>query len=218
MSSNVGAGFESFVYRSSGGVEAQSDPAEVSARPAPPQKTSGTEDKPKGEAELARLISQARAEGVRAGEQQARAGSEATLVEQRKQIEQVLSAFALERSEYYAKAERELVQLALAIASRILHRESQIDRMVVAGLAKVMLEKMRQDTKIKVRVHPGEASSWRRYFQDNESLEILEDATLAPQDCKLETELGVADLGLDAQLKEVEQGFFDLLALKPASK
>jgi flagellar assembly protein FliH len=173
---------------------------------------------PNCEAELARLVAQARAEGVRAAEQQARALDEETLLEQRKQINMVLSAFALERSEYYVKAERELVQLALAIASRILHRESQVDRMVVAGLAKVMLEKMRQDTKVKVRVHPGEASSWRHYFQDNESLEVVEDATLAPKDCRLETELGVADLGLDAQLKEVEQGFFDLLALKPAPK
>jgi flagellar assembly protein FliH len=32
----------------------------------------------------------------------------------------------------------------------------------------------------------------------------------------LETELGSANFGLDTQLKEVEQGFFDLLALRPA--
>jgi hypothetical protein len=34
----------------------------------------------------------------------------------------------------------------------------------------------------------------------------------------LETELGDAHFGLDRQLKEVEQGFFDLLALRPASR
>jgi flagellar assembly protein FliH len=39
-----------------------------------------------------------------------------------------------------------------------------------------------------------------------------------PKACLLETELGVADLGLDAQLKEVEQGFFDLLAQRPEAK
>jgi flagellar assembly protein FliH len=31
----------------------------------------------------------------------------------------------------------------------------------------------------------------------------------------LETELGTTNFGLDTQLKEVEQGFFDLLALRP---
>jgi flagellar assembly protein FliH len=34
----------------------------------------------------------------------------------------------------------------------------------------------------------------------------------------LQTELGSANFSLDAQLKEVEQGFFDLLALRPASR
>jgi hypothetical protein len=30
--------------------------------------------------------------------------------------------------------------------------------------------------------------------------------------------LGVANMGLEAQLKEVEQGFFDLLARRPEAK
>jgi flagellar assembly protein FliH len=34
-------------------------------------------------------------------------------------------------------------------------------------------------------------------------------------DCLLETELGVANFGLDTQLKEIEKGFFDLMALRP---
>ena len=46
----------------------------------------------------------------------------------------------------------------------------------------------------------------------------VEDAELSEHDCLLETELGVANFGLDMQLKEVEQGFFDLLALKPVNR
>ncbi len=34
----------------------------------------------------------------------------------------------------------------------------------------------------------------------------------------VETELGSANFGLDTQLKEVEQGFFDLLALRPVKR
>jgi flagellar assembly protein FliH len=47
---------------------------------------------------------------------------------------------------------------------------------------------------------------------------VVEDLTLEPKACVLETELGSANLGLDAQLKEVEQGFFDLLARRPETK
>ena len=46
---------------------------------------------------------------------------------------------------------------------------------------------------------------------------MTEDPQLSDQDCVLETELGSANFGLDTQLKEVEQGFFDLLALRPAN-
>ena len=41
------------------------------------------------------------------------------------------------------------------------------------------------------------------------------DATLGPGHCILETELGSTDLTLESQLKEIEQGFFDLLAQRP---
>jgi flagellar biosynthesis/type III secretory pathway protein FliH len=34
----------------------------------------------------------------------------------------------------------------------------------------------------------------------------------------LETELGITDLSLETQLKEIEQGLFDLLAQRPGAK
>jgi flagellar assembly protein FliH len=170
------------------------------------------------ETELKRLLSEARAEGLREGEQQTRALLSEELTLQRKLVTDALAGLEHDRNEYFSKVEIELVHIALAVAARILHRESQIDRMVVAGLVKVMLEKLQQGTKVKVRVRPDDASNWRHYFQDNENLEVVEDSSLAAQECKLETELGIADLGLDAQLKEVEQGFFDLLAQKPQPK
>jgi flagellar assembly protein FliH len=50
------------------------------------------------------------------------------------------------------------------------------------------------------------------------TIAIIEDAQLSPEDCILETDLGSANFSIDAQLKEVEQGFFDLLAQRPAIK
>jgi flagellar assembly protein FliH len=90
--------------------------------------------------------------------------------------------------------------------------------MVVAGLVKLMNERLQQKTKIIVHIRPEDAESWRHYFRDNVNVQVVEDFTLEPKACLLETELGIADLGLDAQLKEVEQGFFDLLAQRPEAK
>jgi flagellar assembly protein FliH len=61
----------------------------------------------------------------------------------------------------------------------------------------------------------------KTYFagQPNMSrVEVIADDKLSDLDCVVETELGSANFGLDTQLKEVERGFFDLLALRPAKR
>jgi flagellar biosynthesis/type III secretory pathway protein FliH len=168
--------------------------------------------------ETSRLIAEARAEGVAQGALQAATRFEEELALQRKRVADLVLDFRVQSAEYYSKVEIEVVQLSLAIAAKILHRESQVDRMVVAGLVKVMLERFQQNTKVVVRVRPEDSEGWTHYFRDHSNLQIVEDPTLEPKACLLETELGVANLALDAQLKEVEQGFFDLLALRPDPK
>ena len=195
-----------------------------------PSPTPPPEERPKEEAitldrvpriseeELSRILAEARAEGMSEGERRARESFAEQLAQERKRVSDAVAAFLEQQSEYYSKVEVELVHFALAIAARILHREAQVDRMVVAGLVKVMLEKLQKGSRVTVRVHPEEAASWRHNFRDNADLEIVEDSSLKAGDCVLETELGTTEMGLDTQLKEVEKGFADLLALRPAPK
>ncbi|MGB8010561.1 MAG: FliH/SctL family protein [Terriglobales bacterium] len=178
-------------------------------------KTANSNKASRSQEETSRLVHEARAEGLAQGLQQAAARYEEDLAQERKRVTDSILEFQRQRAEYYSKVEIELVHLALAVVAKILHRESQIDRMVVAGLVKVMLERLQQNTKVVVRVRPEDAKDWTHYFRDNANLQIVADATLEPKACLLETELGVANMALDAQLKEVEQGFFDLLAQRP---
>jgi len=170
------------------------------------------------EQDASRLVAEARAQGIAEGEQRARAAFEESLAQERKRISDTLTAFQQQRAEYYSKVEIELVHFALGIAAKILHREAQVDRMVVAGLVKVMLDKLQKGSRVVVRLRPEEVGSWRHYFHENPDLQIVEDATLEPRDCVLETELGTTEMGLDAQLKEVEKGFADLLAQRPEAQ
>ena len=188
-------------------------------QPAPEAAKDAADNLPRiNEKELSRLAAEARAEGVREGQDESRKAYEQELAKQQKLLNDALSSFAEQRESYYSKVEPQLVHLALAIAGKILHREAQVDRMVVAGLVKVTLERMQQTTKAIIRIRPEEALSWRHYFNTSPDLEVVEDATLEPNACRIETELGVAEMGLDAQLKEVENGFFDLLAQRPGAQ
>lgn len=164
----------------------------------------------------------ARAEGIREGLQQAQQSLEKELADERAKIAEALRLFGQKTNEYYARAEVEVVHLSLAIAAKILHREAQVDRMLVAALVKVAMEKLQRGTAATVRVHPEEVADWNRYFEGNSSadirVEVTADPSLEVHNCILETELGTTELGLDAQLKEIEQGFFDLLAQRPDNK
>jgi flagellar assembly protein FliH len=192
------------------------------AQPGPDTQTSAESPKDHdnrlriSEKELSRLVSEARAEGFREGQNEARNKCDLEMAAQKQLIDGALASFDQERAAYYSRVESQLVHLALAIAAKILHREAQVDRMVVAGLVKVVLERMQQTTKAVIRIRPEEALSWRHYFNTNPDLEIVEDASLEPNACRIETELGIAEMGLEAQLKEVEAGFFDLLAQRPS--
>jgi flagellar assembly protein FliH len=151
---------------------------------------------------------------------QARQEYEQKLEAARAPIAATLKAFEAERAEYYARVESEVVQLALAIAAKILHREAQVDPMLVATLVRMAMEKMCDGSSVTVKVGLGNGKRWKEFF-DRQSgsarFEVVEDAGLSDKDCVLETELGSTNFGLEAQLKEVEQGFFDLLALRPVT-
>ncbi len=175
-----------------------------------------------GSEDLERCKAEARAEGVREGLLQAQKTFELELAGERAKIEEAIRNFRSQAAQYYARAEVELVQLALAIAAKILHREAQVDPTLVAALVRITLEKLQHGTNVSVCVRPEEVAEWNKYFElhkDGQSrVQVKADPALQPRDCILETELGVTDVGLSSQLKEIEKGFFDLLAQRPDTK
>src|SRR5215831_15902436 len=74
--------------------------------------------------EIARRESAAREAGYREGEAKARAGFEGEISQLRSVIADAVQHFIQEQETYYERIESEVVQLALAIARKIIHRES----------------------------------------------------------------------------------------------
>jgi flagellar biosynthesis/type III secretory pathway protein FliH len=144
---------------------------------------------------LAAALAEAREMGRRQGEIESHAKFEEQLGRERAAVAKALTDFARERARYYRKIEEEAVQLALSIARKVLHREAQ------------------------VAVHPQQAAVWRNYLVTRvgpgELPEIVEDPAMALEQCELRTSMGTAELGLEVQLKEIEQGLMDLLAARP---
>ncbi len=160
-------------------------------------------------------------QGRQSVQQQMRSELDAALAKHRAEMGRALHEFAGERQDYYRRVEGEVVQLALAIARKILHREVQIDPHALAGIVRVTLEKLDTGTKVNLRVHPKEATDWRHYFacqaEDLPTPDVHEDPAIPAGECRIETSLGSTEVGLESQLKEIETGLLDLLAERPGA-
>jgi flagellar assembly protein FliH len=141
---------------------------------------------------------------------------------ERSMLARALTDFASERTAYYSKLEKEAVRLALSIARRVLHREVQVDPLLLMGIVRVALERIEGATGVALLVAPQEAGEWRKYLAawmgPGDLPEIVEDPGMSPKQCALRTSMGTADLSLEAQLKEIELGLMDLLAARPKGK
>jgi len=88
-----------------------------------------------------------------------------------------------------------------------------MDPLLLTGAVRVALGQLSQSTRVRLRVPAGELGLW------TEAMALLPNLALKPTvlagegmrlgDCLIETELGSVDLGIRAQLGEIERGFFD---------
>ena len=93
-----------------------------------------------------------------------------------------------------------------------------MDPLLVSALVQIALTQIKEGSAVTVRVRPEEASLWREQLRApavSAEVTVIEDSDRLPGDCVLETELGSVNFSLDTQLKEVEQGFLDVLARTP---
>ncbi|WP_241654303.1 FliH/SctL family protein [Granulicella sibirica] len=167
---------------------------------------------------MRKRLDTARAEGVAEAEARLRHGYEEQIRAESQRITRAIDEFERSRKEYFSKVELEVVQLALAIAGKILHREAQVDPLLVAAIVQIALGQLKEGSVASIRVRPEDGQRWRSHFASQDfklDVSVVEDRTLQPADCILETELGTVNFSLNLQLKEIEQGFFDVLAQKP---
>jgi flagellar assembly protein FliH len=171
-------------------------------------------------------VEAARQAGSQAGEREGRlaarmemeAESDAAVLREREKLAEAVRQFRVAKERYFADVEQEVVKLALAIAGRVLHREAQIDPLLLAGVVRVALEKMADRSGVVLRVAGADVEAWEGVFraiQASERPRVTEDARLERGECVLETKMGTVELGVQVQLQEIEKGFFDLLNHKP---
>jgi flagellar assembly protein FliH len=134
-------------------------------------------------------------------------------------VQAAIADFQQKQEQYFTDAEAAVVRLALSIAARVLHREAQLDPLLLRGPVRVALEDAQQSAACVLEVSATEVDAWREWLaqagvQVRVQLRSREDAQ--PGHCRLEIDASSADLSVHAQLAEIERGFFDLLQNRPS--
>jgi flagellar assembly protein FliH len=169
------------------------------------------------EQRIAAEIESALAAGRNEGREEVTVEFERRVGTERRKVLRTCDEFRRERETYFATVEAGVVKLALAIAARVLHREVKLDPMLLQAVVKVALAKVMDESDTVLRVPMEDASAWRELMEaeDASVVTVSGDSRLEAGECVLETSVGRVELGVGAQLEEIEKGFFDLLQQRP---
>lgn len=149
--------------------------------------------------------------GERSGFKMAEQKIEAML----KRFSRSLEELALLRKHIVKETERDLVELSLEIARRLVHREIQIDEKIIVTLVRVALEKLNAAGKITILVNPLDQAVVEQQLDalvsERGGSELIVKATpeLNRGDCVIESDSGRIDARISEQFKEVENGLLN---------
>ncbi len=211
--SGGGSGWEEIAPQDNGGDEAHQarsqelgGDGEVEAAPA--------EDASAGREpaiDLDAVRKEAFAEGYSEGE---RAGSQKALRRLQASIEgfgQTVQQLSLLKPKLRTEAEREMVDLSLAVARRVVRRELSVDPATVLGIVRACLEGFERGRPHRVTVSPADLDAVNEYFEEHpvETLEVRADEAISPGGAVFETPQGTIDARIETQLEEIERGLTD---------
>jgi flagellar assembly protein FliH len=169
------------------------------------------------EASVEQRSREAHEAGYREGEAAGRAQANAQVQQLLEKLARSIQEIAEARPKLRAQAESDLLALSLAIARKILHRELSTDPDSIAGLIKVCLDKVRLQEITRIRLHPQHHAAVQQLLaraSNGVQMELLPDPTLQLGGVIIETTRGEFDASVEVQLKEIERGLTDRLALR----
>jgi flagellar assembly protein FliH len=179
--------------------------AQAAVSPSPAPAMSVEQVRVENQAHLAALEREAFAKGYAQGE---RAGLEAggkRAEAMLRRVAQTLTDLAGLRETLIQQTERQMVQLALTIARRIVLREVSLDPELIAAMAHVALKKLGTSSPATIRLNPED---YTVVAHDGErwgggQVTVVPDPAISRGGCLVESEFGRIDASIDRQFDEM---------------
>lgn len=137
-----------------------------------------------------------------------------------KNFEQAKEELEKVRGQIYSRVERETVELALAIARKIVFQEVRTDREVILRVVREALKRTNEAANVKIRINPSDFNILKNNenmfgaeMNSLENLHLIKDDRINDGGCMIETEMGEIDARIETQLRAVEDEFRNELKL-----
>lgn len=120
------------------------------------------------------------------------------------QLSKTLGELVSVRTDVARKTERQLVQLALAIARRVVGRELNADRELLVAMARVAIDRIGGSGSATIKLHPTDYAFVVRNGTEQQGPVRLEaDPQVCPGGCQVHSEFGLMDASVGAQFEEL---------------
>lgn len=183
-------------------------------RPRPVLESCDAPDRPAQVALSEEALRQAQQRGFVEGEAAGRAKYEEALTSAHQEVARTVAGLSQMRGTIYREARKDLAELSIMIARRILHRELLVSPDVLQGVLTVVLEKLDRQEVHQVLVHPAMLDSITAELKrtaHHRGIKVVPDSSLDPGACVFKTSRGRIDAGIESQLAEIGRGFADHL-------
>ena len=154
-------------------------------------------------------LSAARREGFEAGLQQGRAEIAPVIERMNASVAEITGM----RQDLRRRAEKDVVQLSLLIARRVLHRELNVDQDALTALARMAFDRLSRAETCRIVVHPQFAPAITAALPQSQAgrIRVDPDPNCASGTLVIHSDAGVIDASVDAQLEEIGRGLTDRL-------
>jgi len=161
--------------------------------------------------EADRIRELARQEGFQAGFEKGLQTAKELFLSEIDQAQKIKDQIVLERETLYEQFERDLVNLALDIAKRVIYDRLEADDTALKHVVESTLQKIKGRAKVQLRISKYDyqkildlKNTFVSKLQYLENLDIIQDDLLSPGSCIVDTGSGVIDGGVHTRIKEIE--------------
>jgi flagellar assembly protein FliH len=160
------------------------------------------------------------------------AGREAGFAEGKAEVERLIQRTQVvleraqdKRAEILAETEQEIIDLVLLISRKVIKIISENQRNVVISNVIQALRKVKGRGNIIIRVNMVDVKLTTEHIKEfiqlvegSKSLQVVEDSTVDPGGCVIETDFGEIDARISSQLAELESKILEISPIKSKAK